>query len=217
MAEIIKNDAEWHQNRGKGIGGSEISAIIGKNPYMTNVQLWEYKTGRVKAPDISAKSYVAYGHAAEAPLRELFALDYPEYEVTYGGAWDLVRHPEYPFILATLDGRLIEKETGRKGVLEIKTTEILRSSQKEKWSDAIPENYYCQCLWQMLATGFDFVVMSAQLKRVYGRDIRTETRRYFIERAEVQDDIDYLMQEGIKFWGYVERDEKPPLVLPSIF
>lgn len=213
----IESAEEWHRSRRKGIGASEASAIIGKNPYMTNVQLWEIKTGRKKAQDISSKEHVQYGHAAEGPLRELFAIDYPEYKVTYGGEWDVVRNEKYPFILATLDGRLIEKETGRLGVYEGKTTEILKSMTYEKWKGQVPDNYYVQLLHQLLATGFDFSVLNAQLKRVYGRDVRTETRRYFIERSEVDDDLRYLLTEELKFWGYVERDERPPLVLPAIF
>ena len=134
MTEItITNDKQWHLERAKGIGASEASAIIGMNPYMSNVDLWRIKTGRKKAADISSDAHVTYGHAAEGPLRELFALDYPQYEVEYRGAYDLVRNKDYPFILATLDGRLIERDTGRLGVYEGKTTEILKSMQKEKW------------------------------------------------------------------------------------
>ena len=72
-----------------------------------------------------------YGTEAEKYLRGLFALDFPQYKVGYKD-FDLVRNKKYPFIFATLDGRLIEKETGRKGILEIKTTEILKSMSREK-------------------------------------------------------------------------------------
>lgn len=219
MTEImITNDKQWHQERAKGIGASEASAIIGMNPYMSNVDLWRIKTGRKKAADISSDAHVTYGHAAEGPLRELFALDYPQYEVEYRGAYDLVRNKDYPFILATLDGRLIEKDTGRLGVYEGKTTEILKSMQKEKWYNGIPNNYYCQVIHQLIATGFDFTVLNAQLKRVYGWEVKTETRRYIIERSEVKDDIEYLMEQEINFWEkYVKRDIEPPLILPDPF
>lgn len=214
----IRNDAEWHKERAKGIGGSEASAILGLNPYMTNVDLWKIKTGRKKSADISSNAHVQYGHAAEGPLRELFALDYPQYEVEYRGKYDLVRNEKYPFILATLDGRLTEKETGRLGVYEGKTTEILRSMQKEKWIDAIPDNYYIQLLHQLNATGFEFTVLNAQLKRVFGWEVKTETRRYFIDRAEVKDDIEYLLEREIDFWeNYVKKDIEPPLILPNPF
>lgn len=214
---MIANNEEWLKARLHGIGASEASAVIGCNPYMSNVDLWRLKTGRKQAQDISSNAHVQYGHDAEGPLRELFALDYPRFEVSYGGAYDMVHHPEHHFIFATLDGRLKEKTTGRLGVYEGKTTEILRSMQKEKWKDRIPDNYYVQVIHQLIATGWEFAVLNAQMKRVFDGDVRTETRRYFIERAEVQNDIDYLLAEEVKFWTeYVQKDREPPLILPEI-
>lgn len=221
MAEIITNEKQWLQSRMSGIGASESSAILGLNPYMSNVELWEIKTGRKKAPDISSDAHVAYGHAAEGPLRELFALDYPQYEVTYGGAFDLVRNEKYPFIFATLDGRLKERVTGRLGVYEGKTAEILNAVMYEKWKGQLPQNYYCQVLWALLATGWDFAILNAQLKLAFREKLKskaeTETRRYYIERSEVKSDLDFLLEQAIKFWDYVERDIVPPRVLPNIF
>ena len=79
MSEIIiTNEAEWLKARLNGIGGSEASAVIGCNPYMSNTDLWQLKTRRKQAPDISSNAHVAYGHAAEGPIRELFSLDYPQ-------------------------------------------------------------------------------------------------------------------------------------------
>ena len=207
--------AQWLQARKRGIGASEASAVVGCNPYKSNLQLWEEKTGRREPEDISDKPYVKYGLEAEAPLRKLFALDYPQYKVTYR-PFDIVFNKQYPFIFATLDGRLREFETGRKGVLEIKTTEILKSMQYESWKDRIPDNYYIQCLHQLLATGWEFNVLNAQLKTVYGDEVRTTTRRYFIERPEVQEDIDYLLEKEIEFWDYVQNDKCPDLMLPPI-
>lgn len=212
---------EWMEARRRGIGASEAAAVVGLSPWLDNVELWRRKTGRSTAPDISNNEAVAYGHAAEAPIRELFALDYPEYAVSYGGAFDMVFHPEHPFIFATLDGRLQERETGRLGVLEIKTTNIVRSMQREKWwhdgKPCIPDQYYCQICHQLLATGWDYAVLHAQLKFLYGGDIRSERRTYFIERSEVQEDIDYLRDAELNFWNNnVLADKEPPLILPGI-
>ena len=122
--DVPQTESEWLKARLKGLGASEASAVIGCNPYMSNTDLWKIKTGRKIAPDISSNAHVAYGHAAEGPIRELFALDYPEYEVRYGGAYDMVHNTDYPWLFATLDGRLVERKTGRKGILEIKTTPL---------------------------------------------------------------------------------------------
>lgn len=219
------DEAAWLAERRKGIGASEASAILGRNPYMSNVDLWEIKTGRRAAADISNNACVRYGHAAEAPIRELFALDHPEYLVQYGGAYDMVRCPDYPWLFATLDGRLIEQDTGRPGIYEGKTTEILRSQQLEKWSwtdpdgrrhGRVPDNYYVQLCHQLLATGFEFAVLNCRFRRVYGDGQRAETRCYRFDRSDLLSDLGILLEAEVEFWGYVQRDECPPLVLPDI-
>lgn len=222
MAEIITTEAQWHEARKNGIGGSEAAAIIGKSPWCSNVELWRRKTGRASAPDISNNQAVKFGHDSEPLIRGLFALNYAhKYEVSYGGAFDMVRNPAYPYIFSTLDGRLVEKDTGRKGVFEAKSTTIVRSIQKEKWwkdgKPCLPDQYYCQLLWQLIASGFDFAVLYALLRYEYGDEIRCELRPYFIERTEVSEDLDYLQSEGVKFWDEnVLKDRQPSLILPAI-
>ena len=108
---ILKDQEEWLKNRMKGIGGSEISAVIGCNPYMDNITLWKIKTGQIEAEDISDKEYVEYGHNSEHHLRELFKLDFPEYSVNYIEN-NSFYNDKYPFARASLDGWL-EDENGK--------------------------------------------------------------------------------------------------------
>ena len=208
----LKSREEWLEKRTSYVGGSEAAALVGKNPYMSNIDLWQIKTGQQAKADIDDKEYVIYGRNAEEHLRALFALDYPQYEVKYvdNNMW---LNDRYPFAHASLDGWLIEKETGRKGILEIKTTNILQSMQKEKWDHRIPDNYYCQCLWYMGVTEFDFAILKAQLKYDYAGDVFLTTKHYHMDRAEVQEDIDYLMQRGESFAEYVRTRKEPPLVI----
>lgn len=210
--KVLKNREEWLKNRERTVGGSEAAALVGKNPYMSNIDLWQIKTGQQAKADIDDKEYVIYGRNAEEHLRALFALDYPQYEVDYidnNSFWN----DKYPWASASLDGWLIEKETGRKGILEIKTTNILQSMQKEKWDHRILDNYYCQCLWYMGVTEFDFAILKAQLKYDYAGDVFLTTKHYHMDRAEVQEDIDYLMQRGESFAEYVRARKEPPLVI----
>jgi len=208
---------EWLEKRKSGITGTGASAIVGKNPYKSNIDYWEEKTGRRVEPDISDKEYVQYGQKAEEHLIALFALDFPQYEVIHKD-FDLRVHPEYPFLIGSLDGELTEKETGRKGILEIKTTNILQSRQYEKWNDMIPENYLYQTLHYLLVTGYDFVVLKAQLKRVYdGNDVRLDTRHYYFERKDVEVLLADLLERELHFWNeYVLKDVRPPLILPEL-
>jgi putative phage-type endonuclease len=212
---VLRNREEWLKNRMNGIGGSEASAIIGMNPYMSNIELWQIKTGQLVPEDISEKPYVKYGTEAEPLMRQLFALDYPQYEVGYVEN-NSYFNDKYPFALASLDGTLIEKETGRKGILEIKTTNILQSMQKEKWDHRIPDNYYIQVLHYLMVTEFDFVVLKAQLKSSFNDDVYLQTRHYKIERAEVEEDIKYLEASERKFWKQVQERKRPALLLPEI-
>ena len=77
----LTDRSQWLVGRSKGIGGSDAGAIIGVNRFKTNVQLWEEKMGNVKPADLSDNPYVRYGTLAEPSIRNLFALDYPEYTV----------------------------------------------------------------------------------------------------------------------------------------
>lgn len=211
---VLSSREEWLQNRMNGIGGSEISAVVGCNPYMSNIGLWELKTGRRQSEDISDKPYVQYGMQAEIHLRGLFRLDFPQYRVEYVEN-NSFRNDRFPWAQASLDGWLTDPEE-RKGVLEIKTTEILNSMHREKWKNQIPMNYYCQVLFYMAVVEADFAVLKAQLKTVFDGMPYLQMKHYHIERSEVQEDIDYLMQEGEKFWQYVKSGKEPPLRLPEI-
>lgn len=211
---MVTNREEWLKARLKGIGASEAAAIVGQSPYMTNVELWELKTGRKTAIDISDKPCVQYGKTAEEYLRELFKLDYPQYIVGYDEFGLVANCKECPFIFATLDGDLTEK--GRKGVLEIKTTEIQQSSQWAKWDNQVPQSYFLQILHQLIATGYDFAILNAQIKYHKNGEMLKTIRNYRIERSDILDDIEYLKSEEIKFWQYVLEDKRPPLKLPQI-
>lgn len=206
---------EWLEHRRSYIGGSDISSIVGLNPYKSTIALWEEKTGRRIPEDISDKPYVKYGTMAEEHLRALFALDFPQYEVGYEENNSFL-NDKYPWAAASLDGFLTERETGRKGILEIKTTNILQSMQRERWDHRIPDNYYCQVLMYLGVTEFDFAILKAQLRYDYNGEIYLTTKHYHIEREEVKGDIEYLMRKGTDFAEYIKRDECPPLMLPEI-
>ena len=210
---VLKDREEWLQHRNR-IGGSDAAAIVGMNPYRSNVELWQIKTGQLEQEDISEKPYVKYGTEAEQYLRELFRLDFPEYTVCYEEN-NMFLNDKYPFGHASLDGWLID-EDGRKGIWECKTTNILQSMQKEKWKDRIPDNYYIQVLHYLLVTGYDFVFLRAYIMSEWGNKKRTTIEDYTIERSEVEEDLNFLLAEEQKFWKYVESGRKLPLLLPEI-
>lgn len=209
----IGSRSDWLSARISGIGASEASSVLGMNPYKTNVQLWNEKTGRTATEDISDKPCVRYGNDAEPLLRELFTLDFPQYLVSYNEFKLVANLEDYPFIFATLDGELEHIHTHEKGILEIKTTEIQQSTGWAKWNNRIPDNYYIQVLHQLLATGYNLAILKAQIKWQKDGEMQLTTRHYTIERADVQEDIDSLLQAEIEFWKCVKEDRQPNLIL----
>lgn len=211
---ILSSRDEWLKARSNYIGGSDASAVIGRNPYKSNVELWLEKTGQVIPEDISDKPYVKFGHDAEPLLRELFKLDYPEYEVFYEEN-NMFLNDKYPWGHYSADGWLKDAD-GRLGLLEIKTTNILQSMQKEKWRDKLPDNYYVQLVHGFLITDAEFAILKGRLKSVIDGVPYIQIKHYPIERSEILDDIDYWAQKGSEFWEFVKNGNKPPLLLPEI-
>lgn len=213
----IEEETNWHQERSKGIGGSDVASILGKNPFKTNVELWQEKTGRKKPADISAKACVLYGKKAEDFLREIFILDYPEYEVTHNSFYIHV-HKDYDFIRGSFDAELLHKISKEQGIWECKTTEIKKASDWGKWKDQIPENYFCQILHYLaIDEDFKFAKLKAQIKsRDKFDEVLETTKHYHILREKYKADIEYLIEEEIKFMHYVKTDKEPPLLLPEL-
>ena len=211
----FKNREEWLHGRANTIGGSDASAILGLNPYKSNVDLWEEKTGRTVPEDISEKPYVKFGTEAEPFMREMFKLDFPEYEVFYEEN-NLFLNEKYPWGHYSADGWL-KDENGRFGIFENKTTEILRSMQKEKWNQKMPDNYYSQIIHGFLITEAEFAVLKARLKTMFDGLPYIQIKHYVIERSDVEADIEYLAKQEESFWEHVKNDTRPALLLPDGF
>lgn len=216
----FKSELDWLG--GRIIGGSGASAIIGENPYKTNVEYFNEmirrKGGKKVKDTISNLEAVEFGKKAESAIRYLFALKnknkylvIPPKTIEKDGYIEMLISDEYPFMTATLDGELIELETGRKGILEVKTSTILNTISREKWRDNIPTNYLIQVLHYMLVKyDVDFAILVAYL--IYADD-KQITNTYYIERKDFKDEIEALKTKEIEFWQRLEKNEKPDLIL----
>ena len=214
MMQILSSREEWLKARAGSIGGSDAAAVLGLSPHMTNVELWEIKTGRREPKDLSDVPVVAYGTKAEEYLRNLFRLDFPEYTVMYEPN-NFVTNGAYPGCHVSLDGRLYD-QAGRLGVLEIKTAKIQSAAQKKKWDDGIPQHYYIQLLHEMLITGAEFAVLCAQIKWTRDGDVLKVTRHYKLERKDVEPDMQILTDAETKFVKCIKHDTPPDLILATI-
>lgn len=197
---------EWRAGRLHGIGGSDAAAALGMSHWMSNVDLWKIKTGRMEQADISDNPAVRYGTLAEAPLRTLYTLENTElYDVHYMADIVLVNR-EHPQMRYSPDGLLIEKSTGRLGIWECKTARA-NPYQKDLWKNEIPKEYYIQVLHGMNVTGAEFVELHAQIDYIG----RKERKTFHIEREEVLEDLETVREGVLEFIEYINADEEPPL------
>lgn len=213
---VFNTEEEWLEARKGKITSTLASAVLGLNPYMTSIEAWEILVGLKEAEDISNKSYVKKGKEAEKHIIALWQLDHPNYVVKETNENQYVLHisDEYDFLGASGDGDVSFNE--EEGMLEVKTTEILSSYQKEKWVFAkeqvvIPQNYYIQTLFEMYCANKEFVVLIPELK--YSDDL-TQRRSVIIRRENVEKDIEYVVSKCVDFYQkYVVTKVRPPLVL----
>lgn len=211
---VVNNREEWLKARQRGIGGSDAASVLGISPWKSNVQLWEEKTGITKPEDISNKEAVRFGKESEVAIRRLFELDFPQFRVEYDEFGMIANEPDCPFIFATLDGELTDQQN-RKGILEIKTTEIRRSIDWKKWNEQIPNYYYAQIVHQLLATGYDFAILKARIRERGEYGWKATVRHYCFERSKMLDDIAYLKEKEVAFWKAVQNKTRPALILPE--
>ena len=196
-----------------GLGASDAAAVMGLSPWRSNLQLWLEKTGQSEAPSLDGNEAVELGRNLEEPVREIFRIKHPEYELEYY-PYDMLFQPDRPWLFATLDGELMEKATGRHGIYEGKTARCGKRTEWAQWRGQVPAHYFCQVCHQMLATGADFAWLATFLLNLEGD--ACEYREYYFERSDHVDDISVVEAKEIKFWGYVQRREMPPIVLNGL-
>ena len=201
---------EQIETRRTGISASEISAVVGLNPWSGPGDVWSDKLGMTEPWD--GNEDTERGNELEEALvrwtgRRLKAPVQPNRE-TY-------RSEKDPLALATPDGFLIKEEIGyqdqemtrtdhkRIATIEVKTP----SWRTEKdWidpaevQDGCPKYYLVQAQWQAGVLGLDTAYVSGLIDG-----------RLWTYRLEFSAPLfNALLERAHEFWRYVERKEPPP-------
>lgn len=199
---------EWLEHR-EGIGASEAGSVCGFG-FKTPLQLWREKL-HIDAPaDISGDARVQFGNDIEEPLRAIFRVMHPEYQLDFTPFTILRRDDKHKFMFSTPDGWLTERETGRKGLYESKSSTCLSAADWAKWKNQVPMGYYCQLAHSMYVGDFEFAVLFAILRN---KDNDAEIRTYRFEREEMAEDIQWLVGKEADFWDKVQRRVMPSMPL----
>ena len=186
--------AAWLAARSKGIGGSEITSVLGLNPYQTPYALWERKTGRVN--DSGESKYTRAGNYLEPVVAQMFQ-DATGLEA-YAPEIEHWQHPDYPHLLGTPD-RFVSMKNGD-AVLEIKTTQ--KRITREDVTEGSALSWYFQVLWYMGITG---------KKTGFIAWLCTGVDFDYIQIDFQPDIFDDMVEQADRFWkNHVLADVPPP-------
>lgn len=206
---------DWLRLRQSGIGGSDISAIMGFNPYKTAYDLYHDKINDVVEDAQSDAAY--WGTILEDVVAKEYALrnDCKVQKVNY-----MIRHPKFDFALANIDRAVINpsisgnvrikdgKLTTDK-LLEVKTaSEYMKNVWGDEASDQVPDNYNLQCQWYMGITGVDECDLALLLG---GNKYRQYNIKFDAELFEI------MIDEAQNFWvnHVLARVEPTPTTLAN--
>jgi len=195
VSVAIDNRDEWLQARRTGLGGSDAAAALGLSPYKTPFQLWQEKLGI--AEDTVQSERAEWGIRIEPIVADWYE-DYTGRKVQRVNR--ILRHPNYDFMLANIDRRVVGEKRG----LEIKCVDkdAARSDEwGEEGTDEIPLSYLLQVHHYLAVTGwerFDLAALVGGNRPVI----------YTIERDDEM--IDSLVQAEATFWTHVQMRTEPP-------
>ena len=187
--EVYKTKEDW-LNHGRVIGGSSASAIVGLNPWLTTLELFN-SFFQERKPENSNTPSKAFGTAMEPLIRKQYRLTHPQYKVRDPKGYEMYRSTDFWWQTATVDGLLTETATKRKGIWECKTHDIRNAYDASEWeTGSIPKNYLIQVLHYLLVLNdCSFVELTAWLNYYdfddNGRSLReTKVKYYHIERYD---------------------------------
>ena len=180
--------AEWHAAREHSIGGSDVGAICGVNPYSSPWRTWAIHTGRLGV--IEATDRMRLGQLLESGILQMFAEKNPKFKVQAdAGTWENILEP---WQHANPDGFYIDS-TGQMGIVEIKFSGY-------SW-DGVPPMYRAQVMWYMHVTG----IRQATIAAVAGGNYS----EYHIRYDELE--VDAMLDRVRFFWNECITENKEPL------
>lgn len=199
LAELVctASDERWLDLRRTGIGASDMPIVLGLRPGL--LALWGDKTGKAPREKLEGE-WLDWGHRLEPVIIEAFG-DRTGWPTRRSG--QLLRHPNLPWALATLDGEV--QVEGEWYPLEVKTTGVNRAGD---WEDGPPENYRVQVHQQMLVTG---------APRAYIACLIGGQRLVWAEVERDETLVRKIIAAGDEFWRYVEAGVPPPHAADGTF
>lgn len=194
--------ASWLRARKTGLGASDTAAVLGLSPWSTPLSVWiDKRRDEVTSLETEAAEW---GLAHEATIARRVNHRWRDRIGTVKPTPGLLRHDDYPWLLATPD-RVLVKKGKVTGLLEIKTA---GHRQRHAWDNGVPVYYQIQVQQQLAVTGLDV----AWLAVLHGGNHMPDPYRIDRDDAAIQQIVDYT---GRWWKEHVEGDVPPDPTWPA--
>lgn len=146
---------DFLEKRRRGIGGSDVAAILGYSQYATAIDIYLKKRGLVEDSDTQR---MEMGRYMEDPILRWYA----EANGLKRRGSRFIQHPEYPFLLANLDDE-VENSAGDSWPVDAKNVHYKSLADwGDEGTDSLPMDALFQGHHYLFLTGahrIDFVVL----------------------------------------------------------
>ena len=188
---------EQLEERKTGIGGTDMTAIMGVDPYKSEYDLWLEKV--YGAPEITITNPMKRGTFLEPIVADIYA---KETGRNLEAINKVIRKENAPYLLGNIDRKVWRSPADTYGALEIKCPGIHVFGKCKR--EGLPDNYVIQLQHYMNVTGWkwgSFAIFSAERWELIHFDMKRD------------DDLIEMMEEKAHgFWMMVENKTEPEIV-----
>jgi putative phage-type endonuclease len=194
---VVQGTPEWHAWRKTGFGGSDAPVIEGISPYKTLRELFADKRTPAVVEDESKQFIFSLGKKTEAKVRyEIIKLVFEKTGFVIELNQECVRHPDFPYVLASLDGYDSHLQ-----IIEAKL--VGKDDLKEAAKNGnIPAHHYSQIMHQIWAK-------QCEVARWCGHD--GKDGRVYLEIKRNEEYLKRYSDKVHKTWMDLKAGLVPPL------
>lgn len=189
MNALSVHEAEWHAQRAKGIGASDVPAIAGLSSYASPIDIWQQKVGLTEPSEETPLT--RWGHLLEPVIAEEAER---ELGVKFRRLSRAVHYTDWPILFAHLD------RTSAEAILECKSS-MSTKGWGESGSSEVPDSVALQVQAQLACADKELAYVAALIGY---RDFRTY--RVARDREFFGDLVLPILRE---FWTLVETNTPP--------
>lgn len=199
------DEEDWLELRTKGIGGSDIGAILGLNSYSSPLKIYRQKVEGYRE-DLSDNVFIKKGKDLEdLILTNYVQPHFAEQGYIVGKPDFMIINSDIPYFRANVDGLAYKPGTPHTEniIVEIKwVSEWAEVNWNGSTYNGVPPSYYAQVQLYMAVTGAKKAVICALFDKTW-------TVHYF-EIPRNGAFIMHLLKEGQKFYQYHMLMRIPP-------